>query len=95
MKESLIKRYPLIRPLWWFDSPTRNIFNIDDQFAVGNDIIVAPILHEFQTFRDIYLPNGWWKDEIKGGVIRGNKWMRNYQIEINQVAYFTRIDPNN
>ncbi len=85
---------PIIRPMWWKQSDDRDAFNINDQFSIGNDIIVAPVVEEGKTERDIYLPNGWWKDEIVGQVIRGGKWMRKYQVSIDKIAFFVRTEPS-
>lgn len=87
---------PIIRPMWWTQMEDRDAFSINDQFSIGNDIIVAPVVEEGKTERDIYLPHGWWKDEILAQVIRGGKWMRKYQVPIDKVAYFIRTDsPSN
>lgn len=97
MKASLAeyneKGSPIIRPMWWSKNDP-DAFTIDDQFFVGNDIIVAPIVDEGKTERDIYLPHGWWKDEILAQVIRGGKWMRKYQVPLDKVAFFVRTEPS-
>lgn len=67
MKTALVEYYdkgsPIIRPMWWTQKEPE-AYLIRDQFYVGNNIIVAPIVDEGKTERDIYLPGGWWKDEI-------------------------------
>jgi alpha-glucosidase (family GH31 glycosyl hydrolase) len=50
---------PLIRPLWWLNNSDQITLTIDDEFLVGNDILVAPILKENSYQRDIYLPKGY------------------------------------
>ncbi|CAG2100342.1 unnamed protein product [Medioppia subpectinata] len=85
---------PIIRPMWWTQPEDRDAYVINDQFSIGNDIIVAPVIEEGQTERDIFLPNGWWKDEILVQVIRGGKWMRKYHVPIEKVAYFIRTEPS-
>ncbi|XP_074597197.1 myogenesis-regulating glycosidase-like [Brevipalpus obovatus] len=90
MKEYIKDGLPIIRPIWWLDPTVVESYSINDQFAICNDTIVAPILHKNSTDRDIYLPDGWWRDEINGQTIRGGKWMRNYGVELNRIAYFSR-----
>jgi alpha-glucosidase (family GH31 glycosyl hydrolase) len=34
---------PIIRPMWWLDNTDQNLYNISDQFLVGNEILVAPM----------------------------------------------------
>ena len=94
LREYQKKGSPIIRPMWWTQSDDRDAFTIDDQFSIGDNIIVAPVVEEGQIERDIYLPNGWWKDEILVQVIRGGKWMRKYQVPIDKVAYFIRTQPS-
>ncbi|XP_053210554.1 myogenesis-regulating glycosidase-like [Panonychus citri] len=92
MEDHLTKGWPIVRPIWWLDSQSPETYTINDQFSIGNDILVAPILDMGKTTRDIYLPSGWWKDEILGQTIRGGKWMRNYSVELYKIAYFTRME---
>ncbi|MEH6437142.1 glycoside hydrolase family 31 protein [Massilia sp. DD77] len=56
---------PPMRPLW-FDYPgdTRASL-VDDQYLVGGDLLVAPVVHEGRTSREVYFPKGsawidWW-----------------------------------
>ena len=98
MKSALIehqhKGSPIVRPMWWNEKSDNESLMINDQFMVGNDIVVAPIIEEGKTERDIYLPRGWWKDEILAQVIRGGKWMRKYQVPLDKVAFFIRTEPS-
>lgn len=99
MKQSLNEFYsrgsPIIRPMWWKHNHDNDAYSIDDQFFVGDNIIVAPIVHEGKTERDIFLPDGWWKDEMMAVVIRGGKWMRKYQVPLDKVAFFVRTGSSN
>lgn len=61
-----------------------------DQFSVGADIIVAPILSLEQRQRDIYLPVGVWRDELRSTSVRGGKWLRNYSVDLLEIAWFFR-----
>jgi Alpha-glucosidases, family 31 of glycosyl hydrolases len=55
-------------------------------------VLVAPILNEGAAARDIYLPTGKWRDELRVGVIYDGKcWLRNYTVKLDELAYFTRI----
>jgi alpha-glucosidase (family GH31 glycosyl hydrolase) len=63
------------------------------EFLLGEDILVAPVLDEGATSRDIYLPNGQWVDKLRSEKIIGPKWLKNYTVALNELAYFTRV-PN-
>ena len=47
---------PVIRPLWMLDPDDHENQKISDQFLIGDQILVAPILHPGKTSRDVYLP---------------------------------------
>ena len=39
---------------------------MDDEYLYGSQILVAPLLHENETSRDVYLPPGTWIDYQTG-----------------------------
>jgi alpha-glucosidase len=53
---------PLFRPvvLNYQDDP--NTYNLDDEFMIGNDLLVAPVVKPDVTERSVYLPTGLWYD---------------------------------
>jgi|TARA_B100000767_G_scaffold27205_1_gene23700 hypothetical protein len=51
---------PICRPLWWLDPTDEETFAIDDQFLIGDDVIVAPVVQEGARWRKVYLPRGEW-----------------------------------
>ena len=53
---------PLFRPLMLNYQNDANTYNIDDQFMVGEDLLVAPIVKPDVTRRLVYLPEGTWYD---------------------------------
>lgn len=82
----------IIRPLFFVEPGAGpDVYQISDQFAVREDIIVAPVLERGARSRDIYLPVGWWRDEISSHRVRGGKWLRDYPVPLERVAFFTRI----
>lgn len=57
-KEASHTGYPIIRPLWWIapDDP-QAIYN-NDQFLIGDDVMVAPVIEKGQSKRKVYFPAG-------------------------------------
>jgi alpha-glucosidase len=53
---------PLFRPLLLNYQEDTNTYNLDDQFMIGEDLLVAPILKPDVTKRLVYLPAGTWYD---------------------------------
>lgn len=80
--------FPLIRPVW--NNQDKSEALVPEQFTIGADILVAPILALGVRQRDIYLPTGFWHDELRSINIRGGKWLRNYPVELTEVSWFTR-----
>lgn len=91
IKDAMIEGKPLIRPMWMLDSDDVACFQAENQFAIGDDIIVAPSLFQGQTKRSIYLPAGYWKDGIDGSIRKGHHLFTSYAVPIDKVAYFTRV----
>lgn len=53
---------PVFRPLVLNYQDDASTYNLDDQFMIGNDLLVAPVLASGQTQRLVYLPKGVWYD---------------------------------
>jgi alpha-glucosidase len=53
---------PLFRPLVLNYQDDPNTYNLDDEFMIGDDLLVAPIVKPDVTRRLVYLPKGVWYD---------------------------------
>ena len=62
---------PLFRPLLLNYQSDYNTLSIDDEFMVGTELLAAPILHQGQSTRRVYLPEGTWYDFWTGKVLHG------------------------
>ncbi len=79
---------PIIKPVWWIDPLDKNTFSIEDEFLVGDSLLVAPIIEDGARARDIYLPEGKWKDKLRGKTLMGRQWYRGYSVELDEIAHF-------
>ncbi|KAK2142665.1 hypothetical protein LSH36_926g00057 [Paralvinella palmiformis] len=83
---------PIVRPLWWLAPEDAVALEIDSEFLVGNDLLVAPVVEEGATSRDVYLPVGSWRDMNDVGVVLdGGRWYYNYSAPLDFLPYFTRL----
>ena len=53
---------PVFRPLMLNYQDDPNTYNLDDEFMIGDDLLVAPIVKPDITSRLVYLPKGIWYD---------------------------------
>jgi alpha-glucosidase len=51
---------PPIRPLFWDDPDDLSLWDIGDEFLLGNELLIAPIVSEGKNTRQINLPHGRW-----------------------------------
>ncbi|KAJ8946625.1 hypothetical protein NQ318_007228 [Aromia moschata] len=73
------------------DSEDPNCHVAEEEFSIGDELIVAPILYAHTSHRQVYLPAGVWKDGIDGSLRKGSRWIYDYKVEENEVAYFERM----
>lgn len=53
---------PVMRPLFLYDQDDEETYELNDQFMVGESLLVAPVLQQGQRCRTVYLPAGEWFD---------------------------------
>jgi alpha-glucosidase len=53
---------PIIRPLVFEYQDDENVYECEDQFMFGSNILIAPILEEYADTKKVYLPKGEWYD---------------------------------
>jgi len=60
---------------------------------LGENILIAPVIVENATSRDIYLPAGLWRDENHHELppITGRKWLKQYSAGLEVLPWFTKI----
>ncbi len=70
------KGIPPMRPLFFDFAYDEGCVNIDDQFLLGPDLLVAPVLAEGVRRRTVYLPRGAiWTDAWSEQILDGGQWI--------------------
>ncbi|MFB4167751.1 glycoside hydrolase family 31 protein [Virgibacillus sp. JSM 102003] len=64
---------PVMRPLFMEYPEDQKTYNINDQFMIGDNVVVAPILAPSVTERAVYLPAGQWIDYDTGFQYEGER----------------------
>ncbi|WP_330948821.1 glycoside hydrolase family 31 protein [Virgibacillus sp. MG-45] len=64
---------PVMRPLLMEFPRDEKTYNINDQFMLGDNVMIAPIMMPSVTDRAVYFPAGMWIDVETGATYEGNK----------------------
>lgn len=80
---------PIIRPLFWAESSNPAYWNNADSFFLGNDLLVAPVLEEGASSKEIMLPPGKWYSFWDGTVHEGPAEI-SVDVQLDQIPLFTR-----
>ena len=72
-KKCVKENTPMMRPLFYQFPEDENGLNCEDEYMFGEDYLVAPFIEEDQTRREVYLPEGNWKDFFTGEVFKGGQ----------------------
>ncbi|MFT9487639.1 MAG: glycoside hydrolase family 31 protein [Tepidibacillus sp.] len=64
---------PVMRPLFIEYPEDRHTFNLSDQFMIGENVIIAPIIKPDTYHRVVYLPEGTWVDYWTDQIYEGGK----------------------
>ncbi len=89
LKPYLLKQNaPLWRPLFWEFPDDPRAWEVDDEFLLGDDLLVAPVLTEADG-RTVYLPAGKWVDAWTETNYTGPTNL-SYQADLTVIPVFTR-----
>ena len=86
-KESETTGEPIIRPLEYV-CPGRGYEKVSDEFLLGNDILVAPVLTKGAVTREVVFPDGIWLD-AEGNAYEGGK-PHTVNAPISKLPWFKR-----
>lgn len=83
---------PVVRPLWWTAPTDQDALVCDDEYLIGDDLLVAPVIHEGAVERHVYLPEGQWRSYWDHTEIhRGGQWLSHYPAPLDVLPLFERL----
>lgn len=89
MKIAHERGWPAIRPLF-FNFNDKACSDIEDQFCLGEDILVAPVTESKQTYKNVYLPQGCeWRHAFNGERLQGGQWIK-AEFDLQSIPVFVR-----
>ncbi len=80
---------PVFRPLMLNYQDDSSTYNLDDEFMIGDDLLVAPIVRPDVTSRLVYLPKGIWYDYWTNKKYEGGTMIR-AEAPLETVPMFVR-----
>lgn len=89
-RQAALDGTPPLKPMAWNAGADADALAIADQYLLGNDTLVAPVLKEGGRSRDIWLPPGQWRERKTGRVFAGG-WLREHPAPLDHLPLFTRI----
>jgi alpha-glucosidase len=89
MREASETGVPAMRPLFLEFPEDPQTWGIQDQFLLGRDLLVAPVLREALTQRGVYLPAGDWYDYWTGRPLKGGRWT-NVPVTLESIPIYVR-----
>jgi alpha-glucosidase len=63
--------HPLIRPLFWCDPDDDRLWGVEDEFFLGDALLVCPVMEEGGRSRKVTLPKGDWYNFWDDTLIQG------------------------
>ena len=69
----------------------QNVYDLIDEFMLGEGLLVAPILAENTFERDVYLPAGCWTNLLTGECVEGGKTVT-VAANLGQIPVFLNND---
>jgi len=73
VRECALTGMPIMRSLWLHYPDDAAAVTRGDEYLWGRDILVAPVVEQGATSRQIYLPKGMWHDFWSGARIEGGR----------------------
>jgi myogenesis-regulating glycosidase len=90
-KSSVEKGLPIVRPIFWLDPSDERALTCDDEFMLGDEFLVAPVVTPKTTQRDIYLPKGEWQDYWTKETFTGPIRLRDFPAPLDTLPFFKLI----
>jgi alpha-glucosidase len=89
MREASETGIPALRPLFLEFPEDPETYGIEDQFLFGRDLLVAPVVREGVSEREVYLPAGDWYDYWTGRRLAGGRKLR-VAVALETIPIFVR-----
>lgn len=76
MNEASKNGSPVIRTMFYEFPEDERCWELDDQYMFGSKYLIAPVLYQGMTEREVYLPGGEWKNIHDGEIYSGARTIK-------------------
>ncbi len=80
---------PIFRPMIMEYEKDMNLLNMREQFMLGENMIVEPVLYEGERSKTVYLPKGSWFNYFTREKLQGGKWYK-LPCELDEILVFVK-----
>lgn len=80
---------PIFRPMIMEYEKDINLLNMREQFMLGENMLVAPVLYEGERSKTVYLPKGIWFNYFTMEKLQGGKWYK-LPCELDEILVFVK-----
>ncbi|WP_124040995.1 TIM-barrel domain-containing protein [Clostridium perfringens] len=80
---------PIFRPMIMEYEKDINLLNMREQFMLGENMLVAPVLYEGERSKTVYLPKGSWFNYFTMEKLQGGKWYK-LPCELDEILVFVK-----
>lgn len=89
MRESTLTGAPAVRPLFYHFGDDPETYQINDQFLLGEGLMVCPVLRPGANHRMVYLPRGSWFDYWTDQRLTGERYLA-VEAPLSKLPLFVR-----
>jgi alpha-glucosidase (family GH31 glycosyl hydrolase) len=82
---------PIIRPVFWLAPNDERALTCNDEYLLGDEFLVAPVVHPNVRERDIYLPPGTWQNNWTEQTFTGPVVLHDFPAPLDTLPVFKFI----
>ena len=79
---------PIVRPVFWLAPDDALALDCQDEFLIGDHLLVAPVVEKGARSRDIFLPPGVWRDHWTEEQFTGPCVLQAYPAPLEKLPFF-------
>lgn len=80
-KEAVEDNKPMMRPLIYSFQKDENCLHVEDEYMLGDKLLVAPLMEKEQETREVYFPEGIWYGFFTGQKYEGKNCWQSHEEE--------------